>query len=81
MGRVKGAACPHTTVTDETVMSRGVVGGRVALFPPLAVTPRLVINPVLERDRNGGSAWLARVVVQHLHTRPSYRRIIPAQSI
>ena len=38
---VVGAACPHTTVTGETVMSRGVVGGCVTLGPPVAVTPRL----------------------------------------
>ena len=38
---VVGAACPHTTVTGETLMSRVVVGGCVTLRPPLAVTPRL----------------------------------------
>jgi hypothetical protein len=47
-GKVSWGACPHTTVTGETVMSRGVVGGCVTLGPPLAVTPRAVIHLDLE---------------------------------
>ena len=70
-------ACPHTTYTDEVEGTRVVVGGSVVLRPPLAVTPRLINLQTLERDRNGGCAWLARVVVQHLHTRSSYRSTIP----
>jgi hypothetical protein len=65
---------------DAVVMRRVVVGGCVVLGPPLAVTPRLYINPQTLRYRNGGCAWLARAVVQHLHTRSSYRTTIPGCS-
>jgi hypothetical protein len=65
-------------------MSRGVVGG----VSSSRGDPAPVINPDLDRDRNGGCAWLtgqgvahlARVEVQHLHARSSYRRTIPGCS-
>jgi hypothetical protein len=40
-GKVSWGKRALTTDTDETVMSRGAVGGCVALGPPLAVTTRL----------------------------------------